>query len=266
MSTVEHVKRSPLKVTLGVWKALIIRDALQRTMAERFSWFWMLVEPISHVVLFIAVREVLGRVRFLSGAEFIPWLVVGLMTFFVFREGFLRSIGAIDANKALFSYRQVKPVDTVIARAFVEGLLKSFIFIILILGFELIGIPLMPADPIKAFLLWVLAWTLGLGAGLFFSVANSLVLEVGIIVRVMVLPLYFLSGVMIPLNFLPHDILVYLMYNPLLHLIELMRAAFFEGYRPINNIQVLYVVWWSVILMALGLAMHLRFEYRVKAS
>ncbi len=266
MSTFEHTPRSSLQVTLSVLKALFIRDALQRTMAERFSWFWVLVEPISHILVFVGIRGVLGSSGLISGAEFIPWLVVGLMTFFVFREGFVRSIGAINANKALYSYRQVKPVDTVIARALVEGLLKSLIFILLIIGFQLIGVNLLPADPLMAIFLWLVAWMLGLAAGLFFSVANALVLEVGIVVNVMTLPLYFLSGVMIPLNFLPHDLLQYLMLNPLIHLIELMRSSFFDGYRPINNLDLTYVMWWVLIVMALGLVMHLRYEYRVKAS
>ncbi|WP_372737901.1 ABC transporter permease [Neptunomonas sp.] len=266
MSTFEHKPRTSLQVTFSVLKALFIRDALQRTMAERFSWFWILVEPISHIIVFVGIRGIMGGSGLIAGAEFIPWLVVGLMTFFVFREGFLKSIGAINSNKALYSYRQVKPVDTVIARALVEGLLKSLIFVLLIIGFELLGANLLPADPLSVIFLWLLAWMLGLAAGLFFSVANALVLEVGIVVNVMTLPLYFLSGVMIPLNFLPHNLLQYLMYNPLVHLIELMRLAFFENYRPINNLDLMYVMWWVLITMALGLAMHLRFEYRVKAA
>ncbi|MGY8872481.1 MAG: ABC transporter permease [Pseudomonadales bacterium] len=266
MSTFEHIPRTSLQITLSVWKALFIREALQRTMADRFSWFWMLVEPIVQVLLFIAIRELMGRIKFISGAEFIPWMVVGMMTFFVFREGMMRSIGAVEANRGLYSYRQVKPVDTVIMRAVVEGLLKTLIFMLLIIGFSLLGTDISPTDSLSAVLIWTLAWGFGLGAGLFFSAANALVAEVGKIVKMTAFPLYFLSGVIIPLNFLPHDIQSYVMYNPLVHLVELMRSAFFEDYRPINGIDLVYVMWWALSFLALGLAMHLRFEYRVKAS
>ena len=235
-------------------------------MADRFAWFWMLAEPIAHVVLFIAVRELLGRIRLVAGAEFIPWLLVGMIIFFMFRDGMLRSLGAIDANRGLFSYRQVKPVDTVIARAVVEGVLKSFVFLLLIIGFSIFGIDLVPYNPVGVFRIWVMAWAFGLGAGLFFSVANSLVSEVGIIIRMLMLPLYFLSGVIIPLNFLPHDVQVYVLYNPALHLVELVRGFFFESYRPIQGVSEVYVIWWTLIMALLGLAMHARFEFRVKAA
>lgn len=266
MSTFEHTPRTSLQITLSVWRALFIREALQRTMADRFSWFWMLVEPITQVILFIAIREIIGRIKFISGAEFIPWMVVGMMTFFVFREGMMRSIGAVEANKGLYSYRQVKPVDTVIMRAVVEGLLKTLVFILLIAGFSLLGADILPADPLRVVLLWGLAWFFGLGAGLFFSAANALVAEVGRIVKMSSFPLYLLSGVIFPLNFLPHDLQTYVMYNPLVHLVELMRSAFFDDYRAINGVQLVYVAWWTLSFLALGLAMHLRFEYRVKAA
>ncbi len=266
MSVFEHTPRTSLQVTFSVWKALFIREALQRTMAERFSWFWMIAEPIAQVIMFVGIREVIGKLNLVAGADYVPWLVVGMMTFFVFREGMMRSIGAVEANKGLFSYRQVKPVDTVLMRSVVEGILKTFIFILLIMGLELVGINCLPADPLFVILFWLLAWSLGLGAGLFFSAANALVLETGIIVRMISFPLYILSGVMFPLNFLPHYMQELLLCNPVLHLVELIRSGFFEGYRPVNGISVQYVMWWALIQIALGLAMHLRFEFRIKAA
>lgn len=266
MSIEFHKPRTPWQVTWSVWRALFIREALQRTMADRFAWFWMFAEPIAQIVLFVAIRELLGRVRIITGAEFIPWLIVGMMTFFMFREGLTRSLGAIDANRALFSYRQVKPIDAVLVRCAVEGILRSLIFLILIVGASTIGISVIPDNALGAIHIWLLAWFLGVGAGLFFSVANSLVNEVGIIVRVVLFPLYFLSGVIIPMTILPHDIQAYVLYNPLFHLVELMRADFFETYRPINGVSHLYIIWWALVMAVVGLAMHSRFESRVKAE
>ena len=76
-----------------------MREALGRVTAARFAWFWMLLEPLAHVVLLVMVRELLGRLRIVTNAEFVPWLLVGITTFLLFREGVTRSIGAINANK-----------------------------------------------------------------------------------------------------------------------------------------------------------------------
>ncbi|RFA28026.1 ABC transporter permease [Alkalilimnicola ehrlichii] len=245
---------------------MFMREALARTMAGRFAWFWMIAEPVAFVVIMIGVREVLGRVRFVIGADFVPWLIVGLLGFFLFREGLLRSIGAVDANKGLFAYRQVKPVDPVIARNVVEGILKTVVFMVLIAGASLLGYEILPADPLAAMFIWFSIWVLGLGAGLVASVVAPLVPEIGRVLRMLILPLFLLSGVIIPLHALPHSIQHYLLYNPVVHALEALRLSFFSGYKSLAGVDMLYLWWWALAMVALGLALHLRFTMRVKAK
>src|SRR5690554_3314034 len=114
---------------------MFIREALARTMADRMAWFWMLFEPIAMIAIMVLIRTVvMGRVRHIDGAEFIPWLITGLFGFYLIRENLMRPIGAVDANAALFAYRQVKPIDPVLIRCYLEGMLRTFIFLIFILA------------------------------------------------------------------------------------------------------------------------------------
>ncbi|WP_111414084.1 ABC transporter permease [Billgrantia lactosivorans] len=258
--------RSAFRVTWSVWRAMFLREALGRITGDRFGWFWMFLEPIAHVLLMVAVRELLGRMRFIVNADFIPWLIVGLMTFFLFREGVTRGMNAIEANRALFAYRQVKPVDPVLVRGFLEGMLKSLVFILLLLGATFLGLEVLPFDPLTALWVWAWVWLLGLGLGLVLSVCAALVPEVAKVVRMIMFPLYFLSGVMIPPYFLPHALQQYLLYNPILHGVERMRLAFFEGYHTINGIDLLYLQLCTLCTIALGLAMHQRFAQKVLAK
>ncbi|EAR21666.1 ABC transporter permease [Nitrococcus mobilis] len=258
--------RSSWLVTWSVWHALFMREALARTMANRFAWFWMFAEPVAFVVIMIAVRELLGRVRFATGAEFIPWLIVGLTGFFLFREGVLRSIGAVDANQGLFAYRQVKPVDPVLVRNTLEGILKTLVLVILIVGASLLGHDILPADPLGAILAWASLWLLGMGGGLIVAVGATLVPEFGVVTKLTMLPMFLLSGAMIPLHALPHDIQQYLLYNPVLHAVECLRLSFFAGYRSLAGVNLMYVWCWALPMIALGLALHIRFAMRLKAK
>lgn len=260
------MSRSSLQVACSVWHAVFLREALSRTTANRFAWFWMIAEPLALVVLMVLVREMLGRVRFVVGADFIPWLVTGVMPFFLFRDLLLRSIGAVEANKALFTYRQVMPIDPVLARNAVEGLLRSVIFLILIAGGVLLGHDLLPADSLEAIGVWVAVWLLGTGAGLVVSAASSLVPEIGRVVRIMMLPVFMLSGAVLPLQTLPHDVQQVLLYNPLPHAIEGLRQSFYPGYKTLHGLNLLYVWYSALILLALGLALHVRFANRMKAK
>lgn len=257
--------RTSWQVTRSVWHAMFMREALARTTRDRFAWFWMLAEPIAFVVIMVLVRELLGRIRLIVGAEWIPWLVVGLVAFFLFREAVLRSLGAIEANRGLFAYRQVKPVDPVLVRNVLEGLLKTVVLFILIAGVALLGYDILPFDPLGAMFVWLSIWLLGFGAGLVVSVAGALVPEVERVVRMMMLPMLLLSGVIIPLQTMPYQVQQYLLYNPVAHGLESLRLSFFEYYHPVQGVDLGYLWFWALAMIALGLAMHLRFDMRLKA-
>src|SRR3546814_2028028 len=44
-------------VTLSVWKALLLREALARLFSGRASWFWLIAEPILHMAMFGYIRS-----------------------------------------------------------------------------------------------------------------------------------------------------------------------------------------------------------------
>jgi capsular polysaccharide transport system permease protein len=260
------VIRSPWQVTRSVWKALFLREFLTRIMADRLAWFWMLFEPIALVTIMVAVRTVvLGRNRYIAGAEYVPWLLVGLLSFFLFRENMMRSIGAVDSNRSLFAYRQIKPVDPVLVRCFLEGMIKTVIFSMFIAAGVLLGLDLFPDNFPRALFGWISLWLLGLAVALTLSAAAALVTEIGKIVRISSLPLLIISGVIFPLNLLPHDLLQILMLNPIVHGLELTRSGFFSTYRMLPGTDLVYLWFWILSLLLLGMMLHIRYEPRLKA-
>ncbi|MCS2609130.1 ABC transporter permease [Halomonas dongshanensis] len=265
-STAPRGARTPWQVTRSVWYAMFMREAISRTMADRMGWFWMIFEPVAFVAIMIGVRSFVRGDRLIMNAEFIPWLIAGLMGFTLVREGMMRGMGAVDSNKALFAYRQVQPVDPVLVRNFLEGMLRSLVFLILIVGALMLGQDMYPDNALRVFAAWFSLWSLGLGLGLFTSVAASLVPEVGKVIRMLSLPLMLLSGVILPLNSLPHWLLEYLMLNPIPHGLETLRLGFFENYHVVPGTSMLYFWLFTFTLIVLGLLMHLRFIDRLKAS
>lgn len=258
--------RSPWRITLGVWYAMFLRETVSRTMTDRMGWFWMVFEPLAYTMIFIWIRGYIRGDRLIVGADFIPWLITGLMGFFMVREGMLRGLGAVDANQALFAYRQVQPVDPVIVRSLLDGVLRTFVFLLFIAGALLLGVDLYPDDGIAAAAAWLSLWFLGLSLGLFTSVAGTLVPEVGKVIRMLSLPLMILSGVIFPLNNLPHWLLEYLMWNPIPHGLETLRHGFFNTYRVIHGTSMLYFWLFTLTTMLVGLLMHLRFKRKLIAK
>ncbi|WP_306422000.1 ABC transporter permease [Marinobacterium sedimentorum] len=259
--------RTPWQVTRSVWYAMFMREALARTTADRFAWFWMLAEPIAMIVIMTAIRTLaMGGGKHISGAEFVPWIITGLFGFYLFRENMMRSLGAVGANQGLFAYRQVKTVDPVLIRCFLEGMLKTFIFMLFIFAGLLLDIGLMPADPLGALFDWLSLWMLGLGTGLTLSALDALVPETGRVMRILSFPLLIISGVILPLNFIPHDLRVYVLWNPIVHGLESLRLSFFPAYRSLDGVDLTYLWFWALSLITLGLILHLRFAMRLKAQ
>lgn len=261
-----HQARSPYKVTLHVWHALFMREASGRITGDRLGWSWLFLEPLAHIGIMVALRQLMGRIRFIPGAEFIPWLVVGIMGFLLFRNAMNRSMNAISSNLGLFAYRQVHPIDTVFVRAILEGILKSAVFALLVCIASLLGIQVIPADAITAAGIWFSIWLLGFGFGLIFSVVVTMVQELAKFIALLTFPLYFLSGVIIPVQLKPLAIQKYLLYNPVLHGLESLRLAFFDTYRTINGIDINYLLYWALSTVLLGLMLHIRFKARLQAQ
>ncbi|CAD5265078.1 MULTISPECIES: ABC transporter permease [Halomonadaceae] len=258
--------RTPWQVTRSVWYAMFMREAISRTMSDRMGWFWMIFEPVAYIGIMIAIRTFIRGDQLIVNADFIPWLITGLLGFALVREGMMRGMGAVDGNKALFAYRQVQPVDPVLVRNFLEGMLRSFIFLIFIGGGLMLGLDMYPDNALRAMAAWLSLWSLGLGLGLVTSVAASLVPELGRVFRMLALPLMILSGVIFPLNALPHWLLEYLMINPIPHGLETLRLGFFDKYQVVHGTSMLYFWFFTFTLIALGLLMHLRFIDRLKAQ
>lgn len=258
--------RTPWQITRDVWHALFMREISARITQDRFGWTWLIIEPVLMLVVMIGIRELLGRMRMVVNAEFIPWLLVGILTFFVFRSTLIRGMGAINASSGLFSYRQVQPVDTVLVRGFVELALYTIVFAIFAAFFNFIDIRIIPFSMVDVIYFWFAMWLLGLGFGLILGVATSLVPEVTKLVGVLMMPMYILSGVMIPLTLLPDWLVPYLLLSPVPHLLEGMRAAFFEFYHVMPGIDFMYGIYWVFGTLIVGLMLQLVMKDRVKAQ
>jgi capsular polysaccharide transport system permease protein len=256
--------RTSWQVTKSVWYALFMREMLSRMFGNRYAWFWLLAEPMMFVGVMVAIRSFIRVLSDVAGVEMIPWMVIGLTAFFMFRDGMTRAMGALNANKGLFAYRQVKPVDTVLIRVFVEAVVHSTVIFLFIITLMLLGFNMQPYNLVMALFAWFSLWCLGLSVGLILSVIVTIVPDLSKIVNVMTLPLMILSGAFLPVQFMPYSVQQILLYNPVLHCIEFLRLQYFSGYWTMSEIQISYFYQWLLPLLALGLLLHLRFELKLK--
>lgn len=254
--------RSPVTVTLNVWKALFLREAVYRLFNSRTSGLWLLMEPVLNIAFLMFIFTVV-RLRVVGGIDTSLWVMVGLLAFFMFRRTAIQAMNAVDANQALFAYRQVKPVDTVLARAGLEGFLMMVVAIILFGGAALFNMKITPVDPLAVLEALLGLWLVGLGFGLIASVTSVLIPELGNIIGLLMRPLYLISGVVFPIDKVPPPYRDWLLLNPVVHGLEATRLGFAPYYHAVPELSIAYVYGFALVTIFLGLAMHERYGARL---
>lgn len=257
--------RSPLTITLAVWHALLLREALSRLFSRRAAWLWLLLEPAVHLAFMVFIFTVI-RVRQVGGIETALWLMVGMLGFFMFRRTGTQGANAIGANRSLFTYRQVTPVDTVLVRVALEGLVMLMVSVFILSGAGLLGLSYLPSDPLAVIEATAGLWLLGVGFGLIVSVLKELVPELDNILDMFMTPLYMLSGVIVPLSAIPYPYREWLMYNPVAHGLEALRLGFATYYHATPELSMPYLYGWGLGMVFVGLLLQARFARKLTSQ
>jgi capsular polysaccharide transport system permease protein len=109
------VARTPLEIQKAVVFALFIRELKTRFGKYRLGYVWAVLEPMAHVIVLSIIWSVMGRKEF-DGIPLPLFLATGIVPFLFFQKTTAQCMHAIEANRGLFNYRQVRPIDPVLSR------------------------------------------------------------------------------------------------------------------------------------------------------
>lgn len=254
--------RSAWQVTWSVWRALFIRDAMNRLFSRRAAWVWVLAEPAIHMGFIIFIYTTV-RIRTVGGIDVVVWLMVGFLGYFMFRRTLSLSMAAVQMAKVLFTYRQIKPVDAVLIRGATEGLLMLVITILILLAGALFKRSVFPEQPLLALTAMFALWYMGLGFGLLISIPRVLIKETENLVNLVLTPLYFISGILLSVDAVPMPYRSILIANPIAHAIDALRLGFSTTYQPFHEMSLFYCFAVGTVCTCLGLMLHRVYAHRL---
>lgn len=255
--------RSSLLIFGTSLAAFFRREIKSRFGTFRTGYLWAFLEPVIAVVVMVFIfRGIRGRFDgTLYGEDAIFFFALGVLPYFMFSSALQRAVGAISSGRGLYGFRQVKPIDVVLVRVFLEFFIYGIVsglFLVLSWWFGYsftIDRPLLFLGTL-ATIFW-LAFSIGLLFDVITSIYDKFRNVVGVVNRV----LFITSGVFYSIDVLPEVIRQYVIWNPLLHAIDRIRESCMEGYPGMGSST--YLIGFTIVSLFLSLAMYRRFLYRL---
>lgn len=246
-------EHSPWARQMLVIGALLNREIATRFGEYRLGFFWMLFEPLLSVIIIgIIIGSIAGRT--VPEIPYAFFLLNGRLLLKLFTGAMNSGINAISSNQGLLVYPTVRPLDIFIARFLYVVMTIVFSFSLFCVIGMFLGIDISLGRLDLLFVCFLLTWLMGCGFGLIFGIAAAHFNEVEKFVKILQSPLVFISAVLIPISALPESVQKILLYNPLVHTIELSRKALFPFYHA-EGAELTYPFLVSIVVLALGLTL-----------
>lgn len=236
---------------LHVVHALLLRETKTRFGVDRLGYLWAIIEPALWIVMFAGFYAYYGHLT-TPGINIVAFITSGIVPFSLFRDTSARCMAAISSNMGLLFYPQVRPLDLVMARVILE-FVTSLIVLALFMG----GLALWDGSTtIESWLetLGGMALAGGLGAsfGLLSCALSVYSTNIERLLPTLLRPLIWCSAVFHPVDAVPRAYREFLLWNPLVHAIEMTRDGWFPGYNA-RHIDPWYPMLWILVMSFLGL-------------
>ena len=151
----------------NVISALMLRETRTRFGAHQLGYTWALLEPALMTLTFVIMFSVAGR-RPADDLDVFGFLVTGIVPYMLFTHSVGQVSHAINGNKGLLFYPQVKPLDVVFARVALEFCTYVAVFLFLMGANVLVQQRLLVDDPLLIVTGFAMASLLGASLGLIF--------------------------------------------------------------------------------------------------
>lgn len=231
--------------------ALMLRDMRTRFGRSHLGYLIAVGWPFVHLLVLVGIMAFMNRVAPLGGDP-VVFVASGALAYILCLYP-ARMMGmALDMNRSLFLFPVVRVFDVIIARAVIEFITSFIVVILVFVASSIAGIDIFPANGF--------IFTSGVLATVYFSISLGFVNVVlaslfrmwNLVFMFCMIMLYATSGIFVLPSNLPPSMRSVMAYNPLLHGIEWMRSAYYEGYGD-EMLSKTYFISMATVFLLFGL-------------
>jgi capsular polysaccharide transport system permease protein len=256
--------RNSLVIQGRVLNALLMREIITRYGRSNIGFLWLFLEPM---LFTLAITLVWSITRGAHGMQIpiVAFALTGYSSMMLWRNASNRCIQALQPNQALMYHRNVRALDVLLARIFLEVSASTASCFLLSVLFIAVGLMEIPSNFSRAIGGWFLLTWFGLSLGIFIGALSERSELVTRMWRVLVYLLFPLSGVGFLVDWMPSPVQKLLGWVPMVNGLEMFRAGYFGAaqrfyYSPG------YLMLANLVLMMMGMALLRGAENRVQSE
>jgi len=237
--------------TIRTILALVLREMSTTYGRSPGGYVWAILEPALGIALLTAVFS-LGFRSPSIGTNFPIFYATGMVPFLMYTDVASKISSSLMFSRRLLEYPSVTYIDAMIARLIVNGLTQLMVSYIVFVGilmlFETQTVPDLPVIFVAFSMVFVLAMGVGVMNCFLFTMFPVWQRSWAVMTR----PLFIISCIFFLFETIPQPYRDVLWYNPLVHIIGMMRRGFYPGYDA-PYVSVLYVFGVGLGLIMVGL-------------
>jgi len=245
-----------LRKEFDIVNALAYKKLNERIRKNPLGFLGILVEPLMVVAGFLVLRTLFG-LKQVEGIDTLLFLGSGCILFFLFKRIALGGLaGVSSADRPVLTLRRVKSIDLLLANGLVEAQIFSSCMLLFVIGVTLYQWKVLIANPGAAIIVFLMAAATAIGISITAFIVGQRMPYVNFFVKIVVSRvLFWTSGLFFSAALLPDYARSILLWNPLLHAIELFRH-YLEPRYPIPGISVGYLAAWTFGSLGLSLLLY----------
>lgn len=242
---------SAFRIQTRVIVGLLLRETRTIFGNSSIGYLWAILTPALGVALLVLIFSFASR-QPPFGQSLALFFATGFLSYEFYNKLSNSLMTVIDSNNALLLYPVVTETSAIVAR-FILITLTYFVIMCLFYGALIfMGLANFPSNPIQLSYAFIAIALLGLGIGLMNLVILSFWDSWRHVWQIINRPMFFISGIFFIPSLLPDYALDFLKWNPVLHLIEWVRSAYYPNYDS-RVLDCNFVLCLSFLLIVFGL-------------
>ena len=254
--------KESLMIQMRVIGALLMREIITRYGRNNIGFLWLFIEPLM-ITMFIVVMWKFMRADQVSSLNIVAFVLTGYPMAMMWRNASNRAIGAISGNMSLLYHRNVRVLDTILARVLLEvagATIAQLAIMAVLLAMRWIE---WPVDIFYMLLAWLLMALFALGLGLLICSIAFKFDAFGKLWGTFSFVMLPLSGAFFFVSTLPQQAQEYVLWIPMVHGTEMFRQGYF-GSSILTMENPWYLLLCDLVLLFIGLAMVAKFSKGVE--